>query len=134
MDISGYVSLNPSNGIMVFNSYVDVPGIFADNYQFTAQAINTQSGTTYTLKTTDNGKVIVFTNGSAVTLTIPSGLGVGFNCSVVQYGTGQVAVSAGAGVTLRLRSSANKTGGQYSVSSLISVVANEYLFAGDTTS
>jgi len=134
MDIAGYISLNPNNGVMVFRPYIDVPGILADQYQFTTEAINTQSAASYTLKTSDNGKVLVFTSGSSVTLTIPSGLSVGFNCSIVQYGAGQVTVSAGAGTTLRLRSSANKTGGQYAVASLISVVLNEYLFAGDTTS
>lgn len=133
MDISGYVTLNPTTGLMVFKTFVDFPCVLSDQYQLTPQAINTQSGTTYTLRSSDNGKVVVFTNGSAVTLTIPSGLGAGFNCSIIQYGAGQVTVSAGAGVTLRLRALANKTSGQYASASLLSVVANEYLFAGDTS-
>jgi hypothetical protein len=133
MDISGYVELNPSTGLMVFKPYVSAPGVVSGQYQFTAQAINTQSDTSYTVKSSDNGKVIVFTSGSAVSVTVPSNLGVGFNCSIIQYGTGQVSVSAGAGATMRLRASANKTGGQYAAASLISVVANEYLFTGDTT-
>ena len=53
-------------------------------------SINEQTGTTYTLVAGDNGKVIKFTSGSAITLTLPSGLGEGFNCSVVQYGAGQI--------------------------------------------
>lgn len=133
MDINGFITLNQSTGLLVFKPYVDVPGIVADQYQLTAQAINTQSGTTYTLKSSDNGKIVAFTSGSAVAVTVPSGLGLGFNCSIIQYGAGQVTVSAGAGVTLRLRSSANKTGGQYAAASLISIVANEYIFAGDTS-
>lgn len=133
MEISEYVLINQKSGLLVFKGYGDFPGVITDSYQLTPQAVNTQSGTTYTLASSDNGKVLVFTNGSAVTVTIPSGFPVGYNCSIVQYGAGQVTVSAGSGVTLRLRTSANKTGGQYAVASLLSVVSNEYLFAGDTS-
>ena len=53
-------------------------------------SINDQTGTAYTLLASDNGKVVTLDNGSAVTVTIPSGLGVGFNCSFIQKGAGQV--------------------------------------------
>ena len=133
MEISDFFVLNARSGVATFKPYADFPGVISDHYKLTPDGINTQSGTTYALTVDDNGRVIVFTNGSAVTLTIPSGLGVGFSCSVVQYGAGQVTVSAGTGVTLRLRTSSNKTGGQYAVVSLLSVVANEYIVTGDTT-
>ncbi len=48
--------------------------------------INSQSGTTYTIDATDNGKVIQTTGASAITITIPAGLPTGFNCTVVQMG------------------------------------------------
>jgi hypothetical protein len=51
----------------------------------------------------------------------------------VQYGAGQVTVAAGAGATLRVRASANKTAGQYAIASILSVVADEYILVGDTT-
>ena len=132
-DINDYVLLNAKSGVAVFKTYADLPGVISDHFQLTPDGINTQSGASYTLTINDNGRVIVFTSGSAVTLTVPSGLGSGFSCSVVQYGAGQVTVAAGTGATLRLRTSANKTGGQYAIASLISVVANEYILAGDTT-
>ena len=133
MDINDYIVLNAKNGVAVFSLYADLPGVISDHFQLTPEGVNTQSGTSYTLTATDNGGVVAFTSGSAVALTVPSGLGAGFSCSVVQYGAGQITVSAGSGATLRLRASANKTAGQYAIASLLSVVANEYILVGDTT-
>lgn len=132
-EITSFVAINPISGLMVFKSFGSFPGVFADAYATNANAVNTQSGTTYTLTTRDNGKIVSFTNGSAITLTIPSGLGKGFSCSIVQYGAGQVTISAGTGVTLRLRASANKTAAQYAVVSLLSVVADEHIVVGDAS-
>jgi hypothetical protein len=133
MEIGDFFLLNAKSGVVVFKPFAEFPGVISDSYRLTPQGVNTQSGTAYTLVSTDNGRVIAFTSSSAVTLTVPSGLGSGFSCSVVQYGTGQVTVSAGTGATLRLRSSANKTAGQYAIASMLSVVDNEYILAGDTT-
>jgi len=125
--------LNLVKGLAIGRFYTDFPAVLSSSYQLKAQGVETQSGTAYTLLANDNGMVIVFTNSSAVTLTVPSGLGVGFSCSIVQYGAGQVTISAGSGATLRLRTSSNKTGGQYAVVSLLSVIADEYIVTGDTT-
>ena len=133
MDINDYIVLNAKNGVAVFSLYADLPGVISDHFQLTPEGVNTQSGTAYTLTATDNGGVVAFTSGSAIALTVPSGLGAGFSCSVVQYGAGQITVSAGAGATLRVRVSANKTAGQYAIASILSVVANEYILVGDTT-
>lgn len=96
-------------------------------------SINEQTGTTYTLVAGDNGKVIKFTNGSAITVTLPSGLGLGFNCSVIQYGAGQITFSTSSS-TLYNRQSHTKTAGQYAVTGLISCVADVFVLAGDTAS
>jgi hypothetical protein len=122
-----------TQGVALFKNYGSFPGILADTYQLNIPGINTVSSSSYTLTTDDNGTIVVFTSGSAVTLTVPAGLTDRFTCSVVQYGAGQVTVTAGAGVTLRLRGSTNKTGGQYAIASLVSVVNDEYILAGDTS-
>ena len=44
--------------------------------------LNDQDGTTYTLTSSDNGKVVTLDNGSAITLTIAASLGDGFNCLI----------------------------------------------------
>ena len=112
---------------------VDAGDLTDGNFDGTAisgfdASINEQTGTTYTLVAGDNGKVIKFTNGSAITLTLPSGLGEGFNCTVIQYGAGQITFSG----TFYNQSSHTKTAGQYAVTGLISCVADSFVLAGDT--
>lgn len=95
----------------------------------------TQSGTTYTLALTDRGKVVEFTNASAVALTVPTNASVAFpvgtTIGILQYGAGQVTIS-GAGVTLR---SANglKTALQYSTVWIRKRATDEWVVSGDTT-
>ena len=95
--------------------------------------INDQTGTTYTLLASDNGKVVVLDNASAVTVTVPSGLGAGFNCSFVQKGAGQVNFSASS-TTINNRQSHTKINAQYGVASLLAYAADTFVLAGDTAS
>lgn len=62
-------------------------------------ATNAQIGTAYTLLAADSGKIVTLNNASPITLTVPSGLGAGFNCTVIQKGAG-VVTFAGTGTTL----------------------------------
>jgi hypothetical protein len=89
-----------------------------------------EAGTTRTLSTTDNGKIIHCTSGSAVTITCATGLGLGFNCTIIQGGAGKVTVAAGA-ATLNSYSGLFSTMGQYAVISLISPVADTFIAAGN---
>ena len=96
-------------------------------------SINDQTGTAYTLLSSDNGKVVVLDNASAVTVTVPSGLGAGFNCSFVQKGAGQVSFSASS-TTINNRQSHTKINAQYGVASLLAYAADTFVLAGDTAS
>jgi len=89
--------------------------------------INTQSGTTYPIDATDNGKVIQTTSSSAVTITIPTGLPTGFNCTVVQMGTGQITFS---GIFLN-RTGFTKSASQYAVISILNLGSNNYIVTGE---
>jgi hypothetical protein len=91
--------------------------------------VNTQSGTSYTLTATDNGKIISCTSNSAVTITVPA-LTSGFNCLIVQRGTGQITLSA-SGSTINNRYNFNKTAGQHAIMSLVSVGAGIFVSSGD---
>jgi hypothetical protein len=91
--------------------------------------VNTQSGTSYTLTATDNGKIISCTSNSAVTITVPA-LTSGFNCLIVQRGTGQITLSA-SGSTINNRYNFNKTAGQHAIMSLVSVAAGIFISSGD---
>lgn len=93
--------------------------------------INVQTGTTYTLQTSDNGKIVTLNNASAVTVTVPSGLGSGFNCTLIQLGVGTVSVSA-SGTTINNRNSHTSIAGQYGSATLLSYTSNSFLFQGDT--
>lgn len=100
--------------------------------------INAQTGTTYTLVTADRGKVVECTNASAITVTLPNSLAVGFCCTIVQGGAGQVTLSAASGATLRNRQSHTKTAGQWSGATLYVRTnsggsAAEYVLNGDTS-
>lgn len=99
-------------------------------YALSSTAINTQT-TSYILQSTDNGRIIIMNSSSAVNVTVPAGLNNGFNCSVIQVGTGQVTIVA-SGVTLN---SANglKTAAQHAAVSIISYIANTYNVSGNTT-
>ncbi len=61
-----------------------------ESFALKTALINAQTGTTYTLLSTDNGKTITLNNSNAIYVTVPSGLAIGFNCSFVQIGEGAV--------------------------------------------
>ena len=98
--------------------------------QMLTGVIVTEAGTTRTLSATDNGKIIYCTSSSAVTINCASGLGVGFNCTIIQGGTGKVTVAPNS-QTLVSYSSLFSTMGQYAVISLVAPVANTFVAAGN---
>ena len=91
---------------------------------------NDQTGTTYTVAASDNGKVVVLNNASAITVGIDTGLPAGFNCSFVQKGAGQVSFAGTA--TVNNRQSHTKINGQYGVASIVAYATDTYILAGDT--
>jgi hypothetical protein len=105
-------------------------GVISASAASPSASINAQTGTTYTLLASDNGKVVTFNNSAAVTLTVPSGLGVGFNCLVVQLGAGAVTPTA-SGTTIRQRQSLTKTAGLYAIATLVSYATDTFALAGD---
>ena len=102
-------------------------------YQITSSVINSQTGTTYTLLSTDNGKIITWNNNTqGVTLTVPSGLPVGFNTTVIQIGTGSVGIT-GSSVTLNSFEGKLRIAGQHAAVSIISYSSNVFNVAGGLT-
>ena len=95
-----------------------------------SSVINEQSAG-FTLGNGDNGKIIVINSSSAATITVPS-LAVGFNCMIVQRGTGQVTITA-SGVTINNRYGFNKTAGQHSILTLVCIATGVYISSGDMT-
>ena len=85
----------------------------------------------YTLTKEDNGVIFRFNTTADVTLTIPSGLPVGFNVSIYQVNTGKVTISAGSGVTIKNRLMRFKTAGKDAGVGIVSTSADEYHITGD---
>ena len=81
----------------------------------------------YSITSADNGKVIQSTSASAITITIPTGLPTGFNCTVVQMGAGQVTFSG----TYLNRTGFSKTASQYSVVSILHLGSNSIIVTGE---
>ena len=104
--------------------------VTADAFILSSAGIVTESTTTRTLSSADNGKVIYCTSGSATTINCAAGLGAGFSCTIIQGGAGKVTVAAN-GQTLVSYSSLFSTMGQYAVISLIAPVANTFVAAGN---
>ena len=81
----------------------------------------------YSITAADNGKILQSTASSAITVTIPSGLPTGFNCTVVQMGAGQITFSG----TYVNRTGFNKTASQYSVVSILHLGSNSIIVTGE---
>lgn len=127
--ISGYSGVSGFSGISGYTGVSGVSGF--SGTPPTSVAFNNQSGTTYTLQESDNGLYVTCDNGSGVTVTIPSGLSVGFNCLVAQLGAGQVSFTTSSS-TLHNENSHTKIAGQYGVVSLVSYTTDTFVLAGNT--
>ena len=82
---------------------------------------------TYNLTAADNGKIIQSTAASAIIVTIPAGLPTGFNCTIVQMGTGQITFSG----TYLNRGGFTKTASQYALVSILHLGGNTIVVSGE---
>lgn len=96
-----------------------------------AAQVITESGTSRTLSAADANKIIYCTSSSAITITTATGLGAGFNCTIIQGGTGKVTVAQGASTTRVSYSGLYSTMGQYAVISAVTPVADTFILAGN---
>lgn len=99
-------------------------------YRISSSAVNGQTGTTYSLTASDNGKIVTMSNGATSTVTVIAGLPVGFNTTVIQLGAGQVGFTAASGVTMNSYASAFKISGQHGAAAVISYSSNVYNLSG----
>jgi hypothetical protein len=81
----------------------------------------------YSITSADNGKVIQSTSASAISIAIPTGLPTGFNCTVVQMGTGQITFTG----TFFNRGGFTKSASQYSVVSILHLGSNSIIVTGE---
>jgi hypothetical protein len=100
-------------------------------YRIGTNAINAQTGTSYTLTGTDNGKIVTFSNAATTTVTIPAGLDTGFNCTVIQLGAGQVGFTAPSGVTMQSYGNQFKLIGQHASATVLEHSTNLVNISGN---
>ena len=95
--------------------------------------LNAQTGTTYTLVLTDNGRLVTLNNAAAITLTVPLNSSVAFATGAViniqQIGAGQVTVAGAAGVTVTGTGTKLRT--QYSAAALLKTATDSWTLIGD---
>jgi hypothetical protein len=92
--------------------------------------INAQTGTTYTLASTDVAKLVTLSNASAITVTIPSGVfTTGATINIQQIGAGQVTIANDG--TSSFTGTGTKLRTQYSAASIICTGTNTFTVVGD---
>ena len=95
-----------------------------------AISLNDQTGTTYTLVSTDIYKMVTLTNSGAITVTVPNGVfTAGQYIDLRQGGAGQVTVQSD-GTTV-ITGTGTKTRTQYSAASLLCTSSNNFTLIGD---
>lgn len=133
-ELAGVISDETGSGALVFGT---APALSNPKI---AQAIGSQSATTYTLVLADQSKYIEFTNSSAVTISIPTDASVAFpvgtSIDIMQEGAGQLTVSAATPGTTEVLSTgataaAPKTRTRYSALTLKKVKDNGWRVIGD---
>ncbi len=123
------LSFNATEG-KISLSNPSTPGNEVDISDYVRLAPIKEITTSYTLQTADSGYVLRVTSSTDITLTVPSGLPVGFNISVYQYGTGAITFSE-SGTTVYNRSNRFKTAGQHAGAGIIATATNEFHLVGD---
>jgi hypothetical protein len=102
------------------------------------EAVNAQTGTTYTFVLTDRDDLVTASNASAQTYTIPLNSSVAFPTgsliNLIQIGTAQVTVQGAGGVTVLstgATAATPKTRVRYSVMTLIKAGTDTWYATGD---
>lgn len=103
------------------------------NYRFDnrqSRLINVQTGN-YTLTPDDNGAIVCINSGTGKTVTVAATLPIGFWCSVIQMGAGQVTFATSS-TTINNRQSHTKTNAQHARVVLEHYSADVFNLSGDT--
>jgi hypothetical protein len=98
-------------------------------YRITSNAINAKTDS-YTLQESDNGEIITMNAGTAKSITVPTGLSVGFNCTVIRIGTGAVSFTT-SGTTINSVSGLLGIASQHGAASLLCYASNTFNLSGN---
>jgi hypothetical protein len=93
--------------------------------------VEDNANTSITLADSNSSTVVRCTASTAVTIEVPSTLAAGFNCLIIQAGTGQVTINAGSGATVNSFASLNRTAGRHATAALVRVASATYNLSGN---
>ena len=120
--------------------YKNLDGLIVDVYRNTSNqllSLNEQTGATYTLSLSDQGKLVSMSNGSGNTLVIPLNSSVAFPVGtqilVKQKGAGQTVFLPTGGVTIESYLNRTQSLGQYSLFTLIKTGTDTWTLGGNLT-
>lgn len=106
--------------------------VSSSGFILTSAGIKALTGTTYTFLASDNGDVLTHDNASGCTLTIPTGLPIGFSTTIIRLNaTGRVGFTAASGVTLNVYGGFTGLAGQHASASLVSYASNIFNLSGN---
>lgn len=93
-------------------------------------SFNAQTGTTYTIQSSDVNKLVTLSNASGITLTIPNGIfSTGQQINIQQIGAGQVTIANDG--TSSFTGTGTKLRAQYSAATIICTGTNTFTVVGD---
>jgi len=122
-------------GLTAANLYVSSGATFGSavvsdgGFRITSSAINAQTDS-YSLQESDNGKIVTVDAGTVKTITVPSGLSVGFNCTVIRVGSGRVTFTA-SGTTINSVDGLTEIASQHGAASLLCYSSNTFNLSGN---
>jgi hypothetical protein len=110
--------------------------LLEDNTPSAASPVFVITGTTHTLSSENCNAILVFTNNSDITLTIPSDASLnapnGCFVEILQKGDGNIIPTAGAGLQpLEVKENFSRSSAKHSVIGLRKRAANTWYFTGD---
>jgi hypothetical protein len=111
-----------------FTDYQSAPG-----WRVLPSNINAQTGATYTVADSDNGRIVTLSNDNPITVTVPTGLPIGFSAAFIQIGAGQVTFEGASGAILNT-ALGTAIEAQHGTALLISYAANVFNLSGALTS
>lgn len=94
--------------------------------------VNVQTSN-YILTTSDNNSIVTFNSATNVTVTVPVGLPVAYQCTIMQLGAGTATIAGATGMTRFSRVvGRTRTAGQYAVAGITLVTTASFILSGDT--
>lgn len=110
-----------------------------DQFDNPTAILETESGTTYSITSSDAGKTIIFDSGSDITITVDdsTGFSAGERVDIIQDGAGIITITAStatvAGNAVSTTTGDFTMGDQYSAATLLCVGTDDYRLIGNIT-